>query len=555
MNTRDHKQFQERVRLLLDSFVQDLPVRIDQIEQQWVQLQTKWDSKAIQALHSLVHNLVSNSMTFGFPALSTEARALEQIFKRLLQEEMLPNPSLTDEVGKQVNALKKISVENLPELESQIASAIDTTENVLFSSVHDSNLIFVVEDDAEAAQELALQLRYYGYEVEVFNHLEKFSAALKQRPNAITLMDIEFPGDAMGGIHFMENMQKELPYSARVIFISVHDDMAYRLGAVRAGSVAFFTKPINSNELIDQLDLITASQVQEPFRVLLVNDSTIELTYHAAILEQADMIVRSVSEPLKLIEALNDFDPDLILMDLYMPECNGTELSRVIRQIDGLISIPIVYLASENDFTTQPEAMSLQGDDFLVKPIAPSFLVSAITSRVTRARALRSLMIHDGLTGLLNHTAIKEELAREVVRSSRLKTSLSFAMVDIDYFKKVNDTYGHAAGDRVLKSLARLLKQRLRETDIVGRYGGEEFAVIMNDTDATSAAKVVDEIRNVFSRLLHLSHDEEFSVNFSCGIADLAHFSDAVSLCEAADQALYQAKQRGRNKVVINVGD
>ena len=555
MNTRDHKQFQERVRFLLDSFVQDLPVRIDEIEQQWRQLQTKWDSKAMQALHSLVHNLVSNSMTFGFPALSTEARALEQLFKRLLQEEMLPNPSLADDVDKQVYALKKISVENLPELESQIASAIDTTENVLFSPIHDSNLIFVVEDDVEAAQELALQLRYYGYEVEVFNHLEKFRAALKQRPNAITLMDIEFPGDAMGGIHFMENIQKELPYSARVIFISVHDDMNYRLGAVRAGSVAFFTKPINSNELIDQLDLITASQVQEPFRVLLVNDSTIELTYHAAILEQADMIVRSVSEPLKLVEALNDFDPDLILMDLYMPECNGTELSRVIRQMDGLISIPIVYLASENDFNTQPEAMSLQGDDFLVKPIAPSFLVSAITSRVTRARALRSLMIHDGLTGLLNHTAIKEELAREVVRSSRLKTSLSFAMVDIDYFKKVNDTYGHAAGDRVLKSLARLLKQRLRETDIVGRYGGEEFAVIMNDTDATSAAKVVDEIRNVFSRLLHLSHDEEFSVNFSCGIADLAHFQDAVSLCEAADQALYQAKQRGRNKVVINVGD
>jgi diguanylate cyclase (GGDEF)-like protein len=164
-------------------------------------------------------------------------------------------------------------------------------------------------------------------------------------------------------------------------------------------------------------------------------------------------------------------------------------------------------------------------------------------------------MIHDGLTGLLNHTAIKEELAREVVRSNRLNTPLSFAMVDIDFFKKVNDTYGHAAGDRVLKSLARLLKQRLRETDIVGRYGGEEFAVIMNDTEATSAAKVIDEIRNVFSRLLHLSHDEEFFVNFSCGIADLKHFSDVASLSEAADKALYQAKQRGRNKVVVNSND
>ena len=107
----------------------------------------------------------------------------------------------------------------------------------------------------------------------------------------------------------------------------------------------------------------------------------------------------------------------------------------------------------------------------------------------------------------------------------------------------------------MIKGLSRLLKQRLRETDIVGRYGGEEFAVILNDTDAISAAKVIDEIRNVFSRLLHLSQDDEFSVSFSCGIADLAHFSDATSLSEAAEKALYQAKQRGRNKVVVNAGD
>jgi diguanylate cyclase (GGDEF)-like protein len=197
----------------------------------------------------------------------------------------------------------------------------------------------------------------------------------------------------------------------------------------------------------------------------------------------------------------------------------------------------------------------LCGDDFLVKPVVPRHLISAVTLRVMRARFLRALMVHDGLTGLLNHTAIKEELLREVVRSKRLNTPLSFAMMDIDFFKKVNDTYGHAAGDRVIKSLARLLKQRLRGTDIIGRYGGEEFAVIMNDTDAASAAKVIDEIHNVFSRLLHLSEENEFSVSFSCGIADLAHFPDAASLSEAADKALYQAKQRGRNKVVVNPGD
>ena len=553
MITKEHKEFQERMRLLLAAFAQELPQRISEIAALWNKLRVEWDTKALQEMHRSVHHLVSNGKTFGYPELSAEARALEQTLKRMLAETIPADDALADHILQQIDTLKRVSNEQ-GSLAAENAS-LKHDENALLPDAAACNLIFVVEADTEAAQELALQLRYYGYEVEVFNHLDKFRTAIQQRPHAIILMDIEFPEDEMGGIAVMEQIQKELACPARVIFISTHDDMAYRLGAVRTGGVAYFTKPINSSELIDQLDLITASQIQDPFRVLIVDDSPTILSYHATILEQAGMLVKTVAEPLKLLGALNDFNPVLILMDLYMPGCNGVELARVIRQIDGFLSTPIVYLSSENDFNTQAEAMSLCGDDFLVKPIDAAHLVSAVTMRATRARFLRSLMIHDGLTGLLNHTAIKEELAREVIRSSRLNSPLSLAMVDIDFFKKVNDTYGHAAGDRVLKSLARLLKQRLRETDIVGRYGREEFAVIMNDTDAASAAKVIDEIRTVFSRLLHLSHDKEFSVNFSCGIADLAHFSDAVSLSEAADKALYQAKQRGRNKVVVNSGD
>jgi len=553
MITKEHKEFHERMRSLLAAFAQELPQRISEIESLWSKLQLDWDTKALQEMHRSVHHLVSNGKTFGYPELSAEARALEQTLKRMLVETIPADDALANRILQQVDALKRIS--NEPESSPAKNAALVHDDSTFLPNAPSSNLIFVVEADIEAAQELALQLRYYGYEVEVFNHLDKFRAAVQHRPHAIILMDIEFPEDEMGGILIMEQIQKELVCPARVIFISTHDDMAYRLGAVRAGGVAYFTKPINSTELIDQLDLITASQIQEPFRVMIVDDSQTILAYHATILEQAGMLVKTVAEPMNLLQALNDFNPDLILMDLYMPSCNGIELARIIGQIDGFLSTPIVYLSSENDFNTQAEAMSLCGDDFLVKPIDAAHLVAAVTTRATRARFLRSLMIHDGLTGLLNHTAIKEELAREVVRSNRLNSPLSFAMVDIDFFKKVNDTYGHAAGDRVLKSLARLLKQRLRETDIVGRYGGEEFAVIMTDTDATSAAKVIDEIRTVFSRLLHLSHDEEFSVNFSCGIADLAHFSDAVNLSEAADKALYQAKQRGRNKVVVNSGD
>lgn len=191
-------------------------------------------------------------------------------------------------------------------------------------------------------------------------------------------MDVEFPEDDIGGIHFMEQIQRELKQLAKVIFISVHDTLQYRLGAVRAGGIAYFTKPINSTELIDQLDLITASQVQEPFRIMIVEDSSISLTYYSVVLEQAEMHIKALLDPMKLLEALNNFNPDLILMDLYLPGCNGIELAKVVRQMDGFQNIPIVHLVNENDLNTQSDVINFRGGDFLIKPISPMQLVQLL---------------------------------------------------------------------------------------------------------------------------------------------------------------------------------
>jgi diguanylate cyclase (GGDEF)-like protein len=226
-------------------------------------------------------------------------------------------------------------------------------------------------------------------------------------------------------------------------------------------------------------------------------------------------------------------------------------LAKVIRQLDAFVSIPIVFLSAESDLDKQLFAMGLGGDDFLTKPIQPQHLISSVTSRIRRSLMLRSFMVRDSLTGLLNHTAIKDMLDGEVARAIRQKKHLSFAMVDIDNFKQVNDSHGHPAGDRVIKSLSRLLKQRLRTSDLIGRYGGEEFAIILIDADKTMAMKVLDTIRVDFSQLRHMADEKEFQVTFSCGIADVSQFPDATKLNDAADKALYKAKHAGRNRVML----
>lgn len=552
--THSAAKFQKNMHALADTFIKEFEAKTKDIESKWLQHQSdkQTHTEKLQVLYRAVHGLIGSSQTFGFLELGRVAGSLAQTLKPLQQSNVSVNAQQQDKINQQIQELSRLSAG----LEQGLAQNITRMlRGIIYPDSDMSCRIFVVDDDQEAAQELALQLNYFGYEVTVFDRLAAFCAEIKKEPHAIVLMNVEFSEDSLAGIRVMKEIRREMNESVQVMFLSSNDDLNLRLEAVRAGGAAYLTKPINSSELIDQLDSFIAPQTHEPFRVLIIDDSATMLAYHATVLELSGMVVKTVDTLDAVMKTLLAFNPDVILIDVYMPECSGIELAKVIRQIDGLFSVPIVYLASEHDFNTQQEAQYLSGDDFLVKPIDPKRLISAVAMRVRRTRLLHGLMVRDGLTGLLNHTAIREQLGREIVRSGRLKTPLSFAMIDIDSFKEINDIFGHAAGDRVLKSLARLLKQRLRGTDTVGRYGGDEFAVIMTDTKAPDAAKVINEVRKVFSRLLHISDNREFNVTFSCGIADIQLFSDAESVSDAADKVLADAKMKGRNLIAVNAGD
>ena len=355
----------------------------------------------------------------------------------------------------------------------------------------------------------------------------------------------------MAGIEAVERIGVEIDNDIPVFFISGQDDITARLRAVRAGGRAWLGRPVDIGSLVDRLDAVSAVEPPEPFRVLVVDDEEVMTEYYRAILEAVGMKVETINHPLDVMEPLTSFMPEIILMDLYMPTCSGYELAQVIRQHESFVSLPIVYLSSEEDKGRQLEAMSVGGDDFLTKPIVPDHLVGAVSNRVLRWRVLRSFMVRDSLTGLYNHTKTKELLDVEIARAARSQTGLFYAIIDIDKFKSVNDTYGHPTGDRVIKSLSRLLQQRLRKVDIVGRVGGEEFAVILVDTDVENAVRILDEMRQHYEAVLHHSGDVEFRSSFSCGVANFADFETPGELNEAADRALYEAKEGGRNQVVL----
>ena len=412
-----------------------------------------------------------------------------------------------------------------------------------------TTLIYIVDDDELYTSHLNAQLLQYGFNTKIFRTMTDFTRQCANEVPDLALLDIALE-DVNSTSWLSESDNKKFLKNIPLIFLSGHSDFQHRLATVRAGASGYLTKPFDIALLIEQIDRITNKDREDIYSVLVIDDSKTQLDIISGILQAHKIQVTTLQDTGKVLDVLSERRIDLIILDINMPECSGPEIARVVRQLEAYDSIPIVYLSTESSIERQLEAVEVGGDDFLSKPIKPAHLVSSVNSRIGRARTLKKLMTKDSLTGLLNHTSTKEKIATELSRSERINSRFVFAMIDIDHFKQVNDNYGHPMGDRVIQTLARLLRQRLRTTDVVGRYGGEEFVVGLLDTNITQAQTVLDGIRETFELIQYQKDDEKFSCTFSCGLAEFPHSKSLVELNKHADEALYIAKNQGRNQTV-----
>lgn len=544
MNNKQ-QTLEEKLKALRDSYAQQLPAKLHQVNELWSSLNNgDWDWSLAKDFHRHVHTLSGSAPTFGFHDVGQNARQIELVSKSWIANNKQPSQDERDTVRSMLAALTSTK-----DLASGPSEPTKKSVPDWVNEKTDMHLIYLIDSNRDFAADLSAQLSQFDYRVKIFSSAENIDDAMKKaRPSAI-IVNVTLSEVDLAGVILIRGIKAQYSANLPVIFISTHNDFESRLQAVRAGGDAYYIKPLEIGPLVDRLDQLTNSHTAEPFRILVVDDDQSLAMHYSLVLENAGMDVTIVNDPRNVISALAEVRPELILMDVYMPLCSGLELAKLIRQQDAYVGIPIVFLSSETSLDKQFQAMRMGGDDFLTKPISDHSLIASITIRADRSRTLNTLMVQDSLTGLLEHTKIKEQLAIEVSRAIRAETPVSFAMIDIDYFKKVNDNYGHLTGDLVIKSLARLLQQRLRLGDSIGRYGGEEFAAVLPGCTMKQAESIFDEIRIAFSKLHFLHNEQEIRVTVSVGIADTSQHTKAEEINLAADEALYAAKEGGRNCV------
>ena len=450
--------------------------------------------------------------------------------------------------------------------------------------------VLVVDDILSNVKLLEAKLSAEYFEVvSAYNGLEALAKIAEHAPD-IVLLDVMMPG--MDGFEVCRRIKSD-PKTAYipVVMVTALDQPSDRVAGLDAGADDFLTKPVDDAALFARvrslvrlkmmtdelhmrestgqsmglLDLIgTLQDGNATGRILIIEDRPESVQWFASALAPANEVA-SVDTFEETLVRVRGGDFDLIVVSLGMRGFDGLRLCSQLRSIPEARNTPILVVVSEGDRRKLTQALEMGVNDYLTRPVDRNELVARVRTQLRKKRyadRLRrnvqlslEMAITDQLTGLHNRRYMTSHLDNLMMQTAKSSKPLAFVIMDIDHFKSVNDTHGHDIGDEVLREFAKRLGANIRGIDLACRYGGEEFVVVMPETDASFAYAVAERLRkSIETTPIEISRAPgKISITISIGIAAWEGENDtAEALLRRADQALYSAKRSGRNRVVAD---
>jgi len=534
--------------------------RIAVIEQAIVTLQTGiLDESLRHQSQREAHTLAGSLGSFGFEAASQLAQKIEQRLKvnPLNERDIEPLLQLVDSLHHALATPEESSPASLlngekPSSQPQILEQpfhVGSPQGTRLSLGRSIRLL-IVEDDPALVERLSIAANAWGMEVQTVTNFAHARKSIDAAPPDIVLLNLNLPGSSESGLTLLTELTATQP-PIPVVVLTAEASFADRVNVARLRGRGFFQKPIAPTQVLEAITHILRPLVPLQSKLLIVDDDLPLLEMLCEVLEPWGFQLTVLSDPHQFWMTLEQVVPDLLILDVEMPGINGIDLCHVVRNDARWHNLPLLFLSAQTDPATIQQVFMAGADDYVSKPIVAAELIARVLNRLERSQALRKLADIDALTQVANRRKAVYELNRLLQVAGHYQQPLCFALLDLDHFKQVNDQHGHAGGDKVLVYLSELLKQYLGSENIVARWGGEEFVVILPGVAQEEVMRRLTEVREIFHHHQFLdSRQQVFGVSFSGGIAMFpVHGIDLQTLYQAADSALFRAKAVGRNRI------
>ena len=451
--------------------------------------------------------------------------------------------------------------------------------------------ILVVDDLPQNIKLLSAKLTAAYYDAVTADNGPDALDLVAENPPDIILLDVMMP--KMDGFEVCRKL-KANPSTTHipVIMVTALNDMAHKVRGLSVGADDFLTKPIDDVALFARIKSLTrlktaadellmrdktreqfglfagevmsyASQIHEA-KVLIVDDDLAQTFQMKKKLEKVFAGVKACDDPSKAIDLASEGKYGMIIVSTNFLDFDGLRLCSQLLSNDSTRGVPILISVEEEHKDKIIQGLEMGVSDYIVAPIDENELLARVSCQVRRKRyhdALRNnlykgleMAVTDDLTQIYNRRYFDMHLNGMFTEAREKSKNLSIAIIDVDYFKQVNDTLGHIAGDEVLQQIAQLISQNVRATDLIARYGGEEFALIMPGADIKEAGLVMERIRKLIANFdfkISTKEDDVLKKTISVGLACVADkHREAKQVLEEADKNLYAAKEQGRNRVI-----
>jgi len=534
---------------LRETYAQKLPGKINTIVELWKKLtQISWNDDAFNVMYRLLHGLSGSGKVFGYEALSQQSRNIEQYLLNIMKQKQAPSEKDRSNIERLINNLQQSAA-----ITDKVEDITEYTKKDRQSNIEKHNkIIFIVDDDHELCLYISMKLQFEGYQTRNFTDVHQALEYMNNSQPDLLVLDVVFSKNTIAGFEVVQAFRDKAVKKLPIVFISARTDLEARARAVRVGGNAYLTKPFDFSELVAKVDELLDIYHTSQGKVLIVDDEVNLSNFYANILSRNNLSVKVVNRPIELMRTLNEFVPDVVLMDVHMPGYTGLELAAVMRQDNRFVGTPIIFLSADSKMEVQEQAFGLGANEFMVKPITGDALIKVVQRQFAAAQRVNSLIKSvtkkDRFGNTTNNSYFMEQLEVAIASANGVEPYQYLFDIKLKNPAIISDRLGLDEIENFNQVLGEHLINSTGNGFLISQFSDTVFMMLSDFIDDATMLSVCKNIGDSFAKSSLPVRDKNIKVALDIGVVEINQHAMSVKQlmteAEAANLECHQAKDR-----------